>query len=294
MDQTLAQAAIFHGLQPEEISELTRRLNIVDSAPGHVFFTEGDLGSWMYIVVSGKVKIGCRASDGRQKLFSILGPSEMFGELSALDPGARTCTATALTHVRAAVMQRDEILTLIARRPEVAHRLMRILARRLRRTDDDQSHLIFVDVAGRVALQLLRLAQRFGVQDGDAMKVTHDLTQEELAQLVGATRETVNKALGDFVARGWITLKGKTVLIANSERLAARACETPSEPAVTDTGIVSDARSVVMKRFDIDDAQAAALLTKLSRTSNTPLRDVAANILAGGLTSNTVGSAALS
>ena len=83
--------------------------------------------------------------------------------------------------------------------------------------------LIFTDVPGRVAKQLLQLAQRFGTQEGGALRVTHDLTQEEIAHLVGASRETVNKALADFAQRGWIRLEGKSVLISDSERLVRRA-----------------------------------------------------------------------
>jgi CRP/FNR family cyclic AMP-dependent transcriptional regulator len=97
-----------------------------------------------------------------------------------------------------------------------------VLARRLRRTNNNLADLMFTDVPGRVAKQLLALAQRFGIQEGDALRLNHDLTQEEIAQLVGASRETVNKALADFVHRGWIQLQGKSVLIYDSELLARR------------------------------------------------------------------------
>ena len=95
-----------------------------------------------------------------------------------------------------------------ALRPEIAEQLLRVLARRLRRTNDNLANLIFTDV-GRVAKQLLALAQRFGTQEDGAVRVTHDLTQEEIAQLVGASREAVNKALPDFAHRGWIRMEGK-------------------------------------------------------------------------------------
>src|SRR5258708_39469757 len=111
----------------------------------------------------------------------------------------------------------------ISDRPEIAERLLRVLARRLRRTNSDLTDLIFVDVSGRVAKRLLGLAQRFGTREGGAMRLTHDLTQEELAQLVGATRETVNKALADFARPGWIQIEGKSLLIFDSERLTMRA-----------------------------------------------------------------------
>ena len=120
-------------------------------------------------------------------------------------------------------MDRDTLRAWIAGRPEIAEQLLRVLARRLRRTNNNLADLMFTDVPGRVAKQLLKLAQRLGIHEGDALRVTHDLTQEEIAQLVGASRETVNKALGDFANRGWIRLEGKSVLISDCEHLASRA-----------------------------------------------------------------------
>jgi CRP/FNR family cyclic AMP-dependent transcriptional regulator len=147
----------------------------------------------------------------------------MFGELSVLDPGPRGSTATAVTDVCRARMDRRLVLEWLAAHPEIGARLLRILARWLRRIDDDLADIIFTDVAARLAKHLLRLAQRFGVQEDGAMRVEHGLTQEELAQLVGSTRESVNKALGDFSDRGWIHVDGKSVLIKESERLSRRA-----------------------------------------------------------------------
>src|SRR3546814_9058219 len=98
-------------------------------------------------------------------------------------------------------MDRDALKAWIQQRPEIAEQLLRVLARRLRRTNNTLADLIFTDVPGRVAKALLQLAQRFGTQEGGALRVTHDLTQEEIAQLVGASRETVNKALADFAPR---------------------------------------------------------------------------------------------
>ncbi len=120
-------------------------------------------------------------------------------------------------------MDRDVLRAWIADHPKIAERLLRVLARRLRRTDDDLSDLIFIDVAGRVAEQLPRLAQRFGTQEDGAVRVDHDLTQVEIAQLAGAAHETVNKVLTDFHQarldpRGW-----RQGWIAESERLVRRA-----------------------------------------------------------------------
>jgi CRP-like cAMP-binding protein len=127
--------------------------------------------------------------------------------LSAFDPGPRTSTATAVTVVCVAPVERDVSWEWIGTRAAIADRMLRVHARRLRRTDDIMSDLIFTDVPGGVAKQLMRLAQRFGVQEDGAMRVTHDLTQVEIAQRVGASRETVNKVLTDFSQRGWIQLE---------------------------------------------------------------------------------------
>ncbi len=223
VDEVLAKAGIFQGVQSSAYSALTQQLHPVDFPPGHMVFAEGEPGDRLYIIVSGKVKIGRRSPGGGQNLLTIMGPSDMFGELSIFDPGPRTSRATTITDVRAVSMDRDALRAWIADRPEIAGQLLRVLARRLRRTNNDMADLIFTDVPGRVAKQLLHLGQQFGTREGGAIRVTHDLTQEEIAQLVGASRETVNKALADFAHRGWIQLEGKSVLICDSERLAKRA-----------------------------------------------------------------------
>ena len=223
MEEVLARAGIFQGVEPSAVAALTKQLQPVDFPRGHVIFHEGEPGDRLYIIMSGKVKVGRRSPDGRENLLTIMGPSDMFGELSIFDPGPRTSSATTVTEVRAVSMDRDALRAWIKDRPEIAEQLLRVLARRLRRTNNNLADLIFTDVPGRVAKQLLQLAQRFGTQEGGALRVTHDLTQEEIAQLVGASRETVNKALADFAQRGWLRHEGKSVLIADSERLARRA-----------------------------------------------------------------------
>jgi CRP-like cAMP-binding protein len=190
---------------------------------GHVFFTQGEQGDRLYVITSGKVKVGRRSSGGREAFFTLRGPSESFGELSVFDPGPRTSTATAITEACVVPVEGPVLRSWIANHPDVADRLLRVLARRLRRTDDILCDLILTDVPGRTAKQLLGLAQRFGVQEDGAIRVAHGLTQGELAQLVGSSRETVNKVLSDFSQRGWIRLERKAMVIADSEHLARRA-----------------------------------------------------------------------
>jgi CRP-like cAMP-binding protein len=223
MDQPVTRAAIFRPLGPNVVAAVSQRLLLADYRPGQLIFAEGEPGDRLYIIASGKVKVACRAPGGREMVQAVLGPSDMCGELAVFDSGPRSSTATAVTEVRAMFAERAALRACITDHPEIAEQLLRVLARRLRRTNNNLADLIFTDVPGRVAKQLLQLAQRFGTQEGGAMRVTHDLTQEEIAQLVGASRETVNKALADFAHRGWIRLEGKSVLISDSERLARRA-----------------------------------------------------------------------
>jgi CRP-like cAMP-binding protein len=152
VDRTVARAEIFQTVEPSAVSGLTKHLHQVDYPRRQTVFAEGEPGDRLYIIISGKVKIGRRSPDGRDHLLTIIGPSDMFGELSTFDPGPRGSSATTITKVRAVSMDRDTLRVWIADRPE---QLLRILARRIRRTNNDLADLIFTDVSGRVAKQLL-------------------------------------------------------------------------------------------------------------------------------------------
>jgi CRP/FNR family transcriptional regulator, cyclic AMP receptor protein len=223
MDEVLARSGIFQGVDPDAAESLAKEMETIEARKGEVVFNEGEPGDSLYIILSGKIKLGRRAADGRQNLVMVMGPSDMVGELSLFDPGPRTATATAVTDARLARLRKQSLRPWLTNRPEISEQLLRVLARRLRRTNDALADLIFTDVPGRVAKNLLQMAGKFGSREGGVLRVTHDLTQEELAQLVGASRETVNKALADFASRGWLRLDGKSVIILDPERLARRA-----------------------------------------------------------------------
>ena len=206
----LSRAGIFQGVDPVAVTNLIEDLESVRYPRGATIFEEGEPGDRLYIITAGKVKLARHAPDGRENLLTVMGPSDMFGELSIFDPGPRTSSAVCVTEVHAATMNSEMLRKWIADHPEISEQLLRVLARRLRRTNSALADLIFTDVPGRVAKTLLQLANRFG-------------TQEEIAQLVGASRETVNKALATFAYRGWIRLEGKSVLIIDTEHLAKRA-----------------------------------------------------------------------
>jgi CRP/FNR family cyclic AMP-dependent transcriptional regulator len=223
VEDLLARVPLFAALDDESAAHLGATMTRRTLARGHVVFSEGDAGDRLFVVLDGKVKISRAAADGRENLLAVLGTAEMFGELSLFDPGPRTASVTTITESTLASLDHDDLRPLLIERPAVAVQLLKALAQRLRRTNEAMADLVFTDVPGRVAKALLDLSAKFGVVEGNGTRVRHDLTQEELAQLVGASREAVNKALSEFAHRGWLRIDGRSVLILDADRLARRA-----------------------------------------------------------------------
>lgn len=221
-DATIRRAPLFSALDDSSAASLRESMSAIKLSKGQTLFKEGDSGDRLYVVVSGKIKLGTASGDGRENLLAILGPGEMFGELSLFDPEPRTSTATAVTDVRLVSLAHDQVIGLVTSHPQVSLEILRRLAQRLRKSNETLADLVFADVPGRVAKAIMDLGVRFGSQKEDGFHVNHDLTQEELAQLVGASRETVNKALADFAARGWVKLEPRAVLVVDVERLTKR------------------------------------------------------------------------
>jgi len=222
-NDVLRQALLFSGLDDEAAASLGAQMTDTHLGRGEVLFHEGDSGDRLYVVTDGKIKLGRTSADGRENLLAILGPGQMFGELSLFDPGPRSTTATAVTDCSMQSLGHEELTIWLSDHPNVARALLHQLAARLRRTNDVVADLVFSDVPGRVAKALLDLSSRFGRRADDGIHVHHDLTQEELAQLVGASRETVNKALADFAMRGWLRLEPRSVVILDLDRLQRRS-----------------------------------------------------------------------
>ena len=219
----VARAGLFSRADATEIAEVSKKLRLAHFSRRQTIYTEGESGDYLYVIASGKIKIDRRCAGDRLHLLMLLGAPEMFGALSIFDPGPRTSTATALTAVTAVAIDSDVLRGWVVDHAEIRERLLRVLARRLRRADHNTADMVFADAGGRAASQLLRLGKQFGVQEDGGIRVNHDLTQEEIGQLIGVARETVNAVLNDFSQRGWIRLQGKSILITDSERLIRRA-----------------------------------------------------------------------
>ncbi len=218
----IRKAPIFSGLDESAAASLRASMTLVKLRKGQSLFKEGDDGDHLFIVSNGKVKLGTKSPDGRENLLMILGPGDMFGDLSLFDSGPRTATATAVTDTKLLSLGQDKVIPWIKEHTEVSLHLLARLASRLRRTNEVVGDLVFSDVPGRVAKALIDLGVKFGEKREEGLFVNHDLTQEELAQLVGASRETVNKALADFAQRGWLRLEARAVMILDYERMLKR------------------------------------------------------------------------
>lgn len=223
MQDRLRTAPLFTALDDDAAAALRASMVELRLAKGEVLFTEGEPGERLFLVETGKIKLGHTASDGRESIIAVLGAGEMLGELSLFDPGPRTATAIAVTNTKVLSMSHEALLPWLVGRPDLAVALLAALARRLRRTNEALADLVFSDVPGRVAKALLELGGKFGEDSAEGIVVHHELTQEELAQLVGASRETVNKALADFSQRGWIRIEQGSVLLLDIDRLDRRA-----------------------------------------------------------------------
>ena len=209
-DEVVRKAPLFSALDDASAASLRASMNGIKISKGQVLFKEGDPGDKLFVVVEGKLKLGTSSGDGRENL------------LSLFDPGPRTATATAVVDSKLLALANDQVIGWVTAHPHVSLQLLKRLSQRLRRANDVLSDLVFADVPGRVAKAIIELGERFGTKKDDGLHVNHELTQEELAQLVGASRETVNKALADFASRGWVKLEPRAVIILDYERLIKR------------------------------------------------------------------------
>jgi CRP/FNR family transcriptional regulator, cyclic AMP receptor protein len=225
-DNVLLQTALFKQIPRLQADQLLGSLKEYTFPKGSAIFRQGDTDQRMYLLESGRVKLVRQSVDHRIQLLSIHGRGEILGEIPVFDPtgGPRTASAVVMvndSHV--AALERDDLFAWLNQYPKVAIDMLQVLAGRLRANNERISDLVFMDVPARLAKTLIDLASRFGEPFEKGLMVPCDLTQEELAQLVGASRETVNKALMDFSNRKWISRKGRTIIIYHPGALIRRS-----------------------------------------------------------------------
>ncbi len=217
----LAQVPFLSELSAAEIGELSARLRRRHYRKGEVIFVQGDPGTTLYLINSGRVRITITSPRGQEVILALRGPGDFFGEQSLLDGEPRSADAIAHEPSELLLLPRSDFLHFLEARPKLALRLLTSLSRRLRHSTQMVQDAAFLDVPGRLARVLLDLAESGSLTDQGTV-VTSRLTQTELAGLVGATRESVNKWLGFYERQGMIRRERGRIIVTRPQDLRKR------------------------------------------------------------------------
>ncbi|HEY1350815.1 MAG TPA: Crp/Fnr family transcriptional regulator [Ktedonobacteraceae bacterium] len=218
----LKQVAIFADLAPEDIRDLMAVAKRRTFRAGEVIFHRDDPGQVLYMIKEGKVKICLISPDGQEISLAVLGTGEYFGEFALYDGLPRSADAIAIDKVECYTLQRSDFHNAIMKNPKIAIQVLEGLSKRLRNTDNMVEDLIFLDVYGRVAKKLLELSGTHGVKVDNGIRIDVRLTQQELASMVGASRESVNKVMGYFTDKGYISTDKHRITLHRINELKGR------------------------------------------------------------------------
>lgn len=214
----LERTLIFNGVSRADLEQLARIARISTVSPGHVFFNQGDESDGLYCVAAGIVRILLNADDGREITVNLLEEGEVIGEIALLDGLQRSAGAAALTETRVIFIPHQPFLSLLETSTTLSRQIILMLCERLRATNDLVNRAIFQDLRHRLLVLLRQLALIHGSVDPKAAVVDLDLTQGALAQMLGASREAVNKQLRALVREGRVSLADHKIQVFNIER----------------------------------------------------------------------------
>lgn len=209
-------------LPDDDLAWLAERTRPRHYRAGTTIFHRDDPGTTLHIITGGLVKLVLASPEGREVTVGILDAGDFFGELALLDGGVRSASAVALEATETLTLDREPFAALLARHPQVATALLGALGDRLRRTDELIQDILFLDLPGRLAKQLLALAEERGVATEAGIRIELRLSQSELAAVIGATRESVNRCLNAYADRGVLDLDRDTITLRPPEILRAR------------------------------------------------------------------------
>ena len=216
------QVSFFADLSEEELQALSSATKRRTFRSGEVIFHRDDPGQVLYMIKEGKVKICIISPDGQEVSLTVFGKGEVFGEFAILDGLPRSADAVALERVECYTLQRSDFQNVILKHPKIAILVLQAMSKRLRNTNNMVEDLIFLDVYGRVAKKLLELADTHGVKTEEGVIIDVRLTQQELASMVGASRESVNKVLGYFTDKKFISTDKHRITIHRVNDLKRR------------------------------------------------------------------------
>lgn len=216
----LRKHPIFCDLEPEAFDQLCRYAKHATLKRGATISSKGDPGTSMFAVISGTVKISITSADGRTAILNLIGPGEIFGEIAVLDGQARTADATANTNCEIFIIDRREFIPFVKSQPALAMKFIELLCTRLRWTTDQVEQIILQNLPGRLASALVRLTEKHKLAPGGR---TIAVTQQEISEMVGMTRESINKQLRVWADRKWVRLEHGAIVVLKAEPLQALA-----------------------------------------------------------------------
>jgi CRP-like cAMP-binding protein len=218
--QLLRSIPLFAELSPDQLGKVAALAEARSFPARKVVVSQGEPANALFGIVSGKLKVASCGPDGKDTVLGIMSEGEVFGEVALLDGGVRSATCTTIEPSELLVIDRAQFMELLESSPGIAVKLLHVLAQRLRRLSQRSEDAAFLDVPSRLARSLLDLATRFG-EVGRApsrdIHITVKLSQQELGDLVGATRESVNKHLSDWARQGFLHFREGRVVISDIE-----------------------------------------------------------------------------
>jgi CRP/FNR family cyclic AMP-dependent transcriptional regulator len=205
----LENVPLLSGLSPTDLATVNRH-TVTKTFPAHtVILREGDKSDSLYIILYGKVKVYANDEKGDEVIFTIQGVGDFFGEMALLDETPRSASVMTMEPTRVSIMTKSAFKTCLADHPDIAFNLIRALTQRVRQLSDSVRNLALLDVYGRVARTLLNLAQ----PSGEELVIDQKLTHQEIANMVGASREMVSRILKDLANKGYIKVEQKRITI---------------------------------------------------------------------------------
>jgi len=219
----LAGVPLFADLAPEELQSLGRRARRQAFQSDETIFYQGDPGHSLYCIASGIVRIVLPSVEGREAVLVLLGPGEFFGELSLFDGQPRSASAVSLGPSEAVILRRDDFLSFLQEHPRASLTVLAVLSSRLRRTNELIGDAVFLDLPVRISKKLLELAETFGEQVEQGVEIAIRLRQQDLANMVGGNRESVNRCLTILEGQGLIQVEKQRITLLNPQALRQSA-----------------------------------------------------------------------
>jgi CRP-like cAMP-binding protein len=210
---TLARVAIFRDLAPSVLEDLGRRVSVRRVQGGDPILTQEQVGDALYIVMAGRVKVVMAGETGREVTLAVLRPADIFGEMALFDGRARSANVVAIDPVTVLALDREEVLRHLADHPQTALNLLGEMSRRLRKADETIAELALCDVQDRLIRRLVALAQEDGTELPEGALIRRRPTQQDLANMVGACRETISRTFNTLARRGLIVPRGRSLLV---------------------------------------------------------------------------------